>query len=367
VRVIHVEGAGCYGHNGSDDAAFDAALLARSVPGRPVLLKWTREDEHLWEPYGSPAVVKTRASLGSDGHLLDWNHDVWGTSHQSRADADGEHSALLAAGHLASPRPRKPPAPRLFPEFGVHRNATPLYSVPRRRIVKHFVEAMPLRTSSLRTLGGYANVFAIESFMDELALAAGKDPLDFRLAHLDDSRGRAVLTAAAERAGWSTRCVREFGFGRGLGFARYKNQACYAAVIVDLQVDDSTAEARVSHAVIAADAGQIIDPNGLANQLEGGLIQSASWTLKEAVRFDRTRVTSTDWESYPILSFRETPEIETVLLDRPGMPFLGAGEATQGPTAGAIANAVFDALGVRLRDLPFTPERIRDALAAADL
>jgi len=246
---------------------------------------------------------------------------------------------------------------------GIHRNADPLYAEPQRRIVKHFIETTPLRTSSTRSLGAYANVFAIESFMDELAYAAGVDPLEFRLRHLDDGRARAVLSAAAERAGWAQR-RREYGRGTGIGFARYKNQKCYAAVVVDLRVDLSTAEISLERAVIAADAGQIIDPGGLANQLEGGVIQAASWTLKEEVIFDRTRVTSVDWESYPILKLGEAPEVETVLLDRPDEPSVGAGEATQGPTAGAIANAVFDAIGVRLRQIPFTPERVRAAAAA---
>lgn len=362
VRVVHVEGAGCYGHNGSEDAAFDAARLAQVTPGRPVLLKWSREDEHVWEPYGPPAVVSTQASLDAQGQLLDWNLDVCGTTHNSRAFPYGERTALLGAWYLEPPVPRQPAQPFLLPHAGLHRNADPLYAVPRRRIVKHFVAPMPLRTSSMRGLGAYANVFAIESFMDELSLAANVDPLDFRLAHLEDERARAVLTAAAERADWSQRGD-VFGRGRGIGFARYKNLACYAAVIVELTVDDETAEVTIDRAVIAADAGQIVDPAGLANQLEGGVIQSASWTLKERVRFDRTRVLSVDWETYPILTFREVPAIETVLLDRPGAPYLGAGEATQGPTAGAIANAVADAIGVRVRDLPFTPDTIRAAVA----
>ena len=362
VRVIHVEGPGCYGHNGADDAALDAALLARVVPGRPVRLQWTREDEHAWEPYGPAMVVKLQASLDGHGRLLDWNHDVWSNTHMARALPYGDRSALLAAWHRASPLPRPQPFPMLAYHAGIHRNADPLYAVPRRRIVKHFVENTPLRVSSTRSLGAYANVFAIESFMDELAHAAGTDPLDFRLQYLDDVCARAVLQAAAERAGWPRRRT-EFGRGSGIGFARYKNQKCYAAVVVDVRVDLTTAEIRLERAVIAADAGQIVDPSGLANQLEGGVIQSASWTLKEQVVFDRTRVTSVDWESYPILTFTEAPEIETVLLDQPGQPFLGSGEATQGPTAGAIANAIFAAIGVRLRQIPFTPDRVRAAVA----
>jgi nicotinate dehydrogenase subunit B len=363
VRVAHVEGPGCYGHNGADDAALDAALLARAVPGRPVRLQWMREDEHAWEPYGPAMVVKIQASLDDSGRLLDWNHDVWSNTHMARALPYGDHSGLLAAWHRAAPLPRPQPFPMRAYHAGIHRNADPLYAVPQRRIVKHFVENTPLRVSSTRSLGAYANVFAIESFIDELAHAARVDPLEFRLRHLDDARARAVLSAAAERAGW-TRRHGEFGRGRGIGFARYKNQKCYAAVVADVHVDLATAEISVERAVIAADAGQIIDPSGLANQLEGGVIQSASWTLKEQVVFDRTRVTSIDWESYPILKLSEAPEIETVLLDQPGEPALGSGEATQGPTAGAIANAVFDAIGVRLRQIPFTPDRVRAAVAA---
>ena len=365
VRVIHVEGPGCYGHNGADDAALDAALLARAVSGRPVRLQWMREDEHAWEPYGPAMVVKVQASLDDGGHLLDWNHDVWSNTHMARALPYGDRSGLLAAWHRASPLPRPQPFPMLAYHAGIHRNADPLYTVPQRRIVKHFVENTPLRVSSTRSLGAYANVFAIESFMDELAHAACIDPLEFRLRHLDDARARAVLAAAAERAGWTQR-RKEFGRGSGIGFARYKNQKCYAAVVAEVRVDLDTAEIRVERAVIAADAGQIIDPSGLANQLEGGVIQSASWTLKEQVVFDRTRVTSVDWESYPILKFPEVPEIETVLLDQPGEPPLGSGEATQGPTAGAIGNAVFDAIGVRLREIPFTPDRVRAAVAHAE-
>ena len=365
VRVIHVEGPGCYGHNGADDAALDAALLARAVSGRPVRLQWMREDEHAWEPYGPAMVVKVQASLDDGGHLLDWNHDVWSNTHMARALPYGDRSGLLAAWHRASPLPRPQPFPMLAYHAGIHRNADPLYTVPQRRIVKHFVENTPLRVSSTRSLGAYANVFAIESFMDELAHAACIDPLEFRLRHLDDARARAVLAAAAERAGWTQR-RKEFGRGSGIGFARYKNQKSYAAVVAQVRVDLDTAEIRVERAVIAADAGQIIDPSGLANQLEGGVIQSASWTLKEQVVFDRTRVTSVDWESYPILKFPEVPEIETVLLDQPGEPPLGSGEATQGPTAGAIGNAVFDAIGVRLREIPFTPDRVRAAVAHAE-
>jgi CO/xanthine dehydrogenase Mo-binding subunit len=363
IRAIHVEGAGCYGHNGADDAALDASLLARALPGRPVLLKWMRSDEHSWEPYGSAMVVKTQASLSSDGDVIDWNHDVWSYTHSGRPRPLDGASNLLAAWHLASPIRPPQAQPNMGFHSGIHRNADPLYSFPRRRIVKHFAKDSPLRVSSTRSLGAYANVFAIESFMDELSHAAGADPIEFRLRHLEDGRARSVIEAAAERAGWKPNArPAGAGRGRGVGFARYKNQKSYVAVIVDLTVDLATGEIRLKRAFIAADAGQIVDPDGLANQLEGGLIQSASWTLKEAVAFDREGITSIDWDSYPILTFSEVPEIETVLIDRPGEPYLGCGEAAQGPTPAAIANAIFDATGARLRRVPFAPEVVKASL-----
>jgi CO/xanthine dehydrogenase Mo-binding subunit len=362
VRVVHVEGAGCYGHNGADDAALDAALLAHAVPGRPVLLQWMREDENAWEPYGPAMVVKLQAVLDGAGSIAAWSHDVWSYTHMGRPLPYGERSGLLAAWHRERPMPAPRARPSLAEHAGIHRNADPIYDLPERRIVKHFVDDAPLRVSSTRGLGAYANVFAIESFMDELAHASACDPIEFRLRHLADARGRAVIEAAAERAGWGSGARAE-GRGRGIGFARYKNRKCYAAVIVELEVESGSAEIRLDRAVIAADAGQVVDADGLANQLEGGLIQSASWTLKEQVSFDEFRVVSVDWQSYPILTFPEVPEIETVLLNQPGMPSLGSGEAAQGPTPAAIANAVFDAVGLRLRQIPFTPECLRAAAA----
>ena len=229
--------------------------------------------------------------------------------------------------------------------------------------MKHFVTERPLRTSALRSLGAYANVFALESFIDEVAEAAGADRLEYRLSYLEDERARAVLRRAAERIGWPG-ATGDFGHGTGIAFARYKNVMTYAAVAVELHVDDETAEVKLDRVVVAADAGEVIDPSGLRNQLEGGVVQSASWTLKEEVTFDETRVTSTGWDTYPIMSFPEIPPVEVDVIDRPELPPLGAGEATQGPTAAAIANAVHAAIGARVRDLPITPERIRIAVAA---
>jgi CO/xanthine dehydrogenase Mo-binding subunit len=362
IRLIHADGAGCYGHNGADDAALDAALLARAVPGSPVLVQWMRDDEHAWEPYGPAMVVDLRGSLDPSGRVCAWSHEVYSHTHLGRAIPAPGSSSLVAAWHRDPPLPRTRSEPRLEPHAGIHRNADPIYAFPRKRVVKHFVPDPPLRVSSTRSLGAYANVFAIESFMDELALAGGRDPLAFRLAHLDDPRGREVLEAAAARAGW--RIGGGSGRGQGLAFARYKNAKCYAAVVVEVDADRDSGAIRLLRAVIAADAGEVVDPDGLVNQLEGGFVQAASWTLKEEVRFDATRITSRDWESYPILTFADIPEVETVLLDRPGAPFLGAGEATQGPTPAAIANAVAHATGLRLRRIPFTPERMRATASA---
>jgi nicotinate dehydrogenase subunit B len=357
IRAIHVEGPGCYGHNGADDVALDAAVLARAVPGRPVSLKWTRTDEHTWEPYGPATAIRIQASLNAEGDVIDWNHDVWGYTHLGRPRAGGGTSGLLAAWHLAEPFARPEPQPSMGPQVGLHRNADPLYAFPRRRIVKHFLADSPLRTSTLRGLGSYANVFAIESFMDELAHAAGSDPVEFRLRHLEDERARAVIEGAVEKAG-----AKPEGRGRGIAFARYKNRQSYVAIVVDLSVNRDSGHIRLERAVVAADVGQIVNPDGLSNQLEGAIIQAASWTLKEQVAFDRQGVISVDWHSYPILRFREAPRIESVLINRPGQPYLGVGEGANGPVPAAIANAVFDTAGVHLRQIPFTPERVKAAL-----
>lgn len=365
VRVIHMEGSGCYGHNGADDVGLDAALLARAWPGRPVSVKWMRPDEHGWEPYGAAMVVQVQADLDETGTVTDWHHDIWSYPHTTRPRSAGEQSGLLAAWHLEKPFPPIPPKMRFATHFGDYRNADPLYAFPQRRIVTHFVPNSPLRTSAMRSLGGYANVFAIESFMDELAAAAGVDPVEFRLKHLTDERAKAVIEAAATKAGWEPRPrPAETGTGRGLAFGQYKNVQCYAAIVVELHVDQETGTIHLDRAIIAADAGQIVNPDGLSNQLEGGFVQAASWTLAEEVAFDRDGIISQDWDSYPLLRFSGIPMIETVLLNRPTLPFLGSGETTQNPTPAAIANAVYDAVGIRPRQIPFTPDRIKALLEA---
>ena len=365
VRVAHAPGAGCYGHNGADDAAFDAALIARALPGRPVMLKWTRGEEHAWEPYGSCASMDLRANLDGDGRIAAWSHETFSDTYSMRPRPGPNRmgaARLLSTRFLAEPLAPPVMGPAMAPHMGIHRNLDPLYDLPGKRLVKHLVRGMPLRVSALRSLGAYANVFAIESFMDELASEAGCDPVSFRLRHLSDPRGRAVIEAAAARLDPAGADCGQ-GRGRGLGFAQYKNSAAYAAVIMEVSVSDAGA-IRLERCVIAADAGEIVDRAGLAAQLEGGVIQAASWTLHEAVAFDRDGITSRDWDSYPILGFDNVPAFETVLIDPGRQPFLGAGETTAGPTAAAIANAVHAATGLRLRRIPFTPEEVRAAALA---
>jgi len=306
--------------------------------------------------------MKLSGGLDAQGNVVAWSHEVWSYSHNTRpASSSGVN--LLAARHLAKPLAPVPAADVPQPAGGSDRNAIPLYDFGAVKIVKHYITEAPLRTSALRTLGGYANVFALESFVDELAAAAGADPVDFRLRHLRDTRARAVIEAAAQRAGWTAGARSDGARGRGVGFARYKNLACYVAVVADVTVERASGRIRVTRAVAAVDAGQIVNPDGVVNQIEGGIIQSTSWTLKESVRFDRTRVTTRSWADYPIVRFDEVPEVDVMLLNRPDERFLGVGEGSQGPAAAAIANAVANATGRRLRALPFTPERVKAALA----
>jgi nicotinate dehydrogenase subunit B len=359
VRCVHMEGSGCYGHNAADDAAADAALLAMALPDRPVRLQWMREHEHAWEPYGPAMVTTARASLDAGGRIADWQYEVWSNTHSTRPGAAGN---LLAAQHLAKPFTPPPPRPLPQPEGGGDRNAIPLYALRNARVVSHFLPDMPLRVSALRSLGAYMNVFSIESFMDELARAAGADPVEFRLRHLEDARAQDVIRMAAERFGWKAWGKRR-GRGRGFAFARYKNLGAYAAVAFEVEVEQETGQARVVRAVAAVDSGEAVNPDGIRNQIEGGIIQSLSWTTFESVEFDATRILSRDWSGYPIMRFGSLPDsVEVHVIDRPGQPFLGTGEAAQGPAAACLANAVADATGVRIRELPLSPRRVKAAL-----
>jgi CO/xanthine dehydrogenase Mo-binding subunit len=360
VRIIHAEGAGCYGHNGADDAAADAALIARAVPGRPVRVQWMREQEHAWEPYGPAMLMEVEAALDQNGRITNWNYDLWSNTHSTRPGGAG---ALLAARHVADSFAPEPAKLKITPSGNGDRNSDPLYTFPNKRILWHFLPDMPIRVSALRALGAYANVFALESFMDDLAIEAGADPVEFRLHHLDDPRARTVVEQAADRFGWSDAQL-PAGQGRGFAFARYKNHAAHLALALAVEVDRDTGRVRVARAVAAIDSGEIVNPDGIRNQTEGGIIQAMSWTLYEQVSFDDTRITSIDWASYPILRFASVPDsVEVHVIERPGEPFLGTGEAAQGPTVAAIRNAIRDATGIKLYDLPFTRDRIRGAIA----
>ena len=362
VQVHHVDGAGCYGHNGADDVAGDAALLARAVPGHPVRLQWTREDELSSAPVGAAMLARIEAQVDAQGRICQWRHDTWSTGHSMRPGRAPvpvlRAASLLAAGFEPQVAVNMP----LAVGGGAERNAQPIYDLPRLEVFSHRKLQMPIRTSSLRSLGAHLNVFAIESFMDELAERAGIDPLAFRLQHLSEPRCRAVLERVALRSGWARRSGGE-GRGLGLGLARYKNTGafCAAAALVD-----AGAQLSVERLWLAVDVGRVVNADGVIHQIEGGAIQTVSWVLKEQVRFDRQRLLTRSWEDYPILRFSEVPQVEVDLIDRPELPSLGAGEATHGPVAAAIANAVHQALGVRMRSMPINAETIaREALSEA--
>ncbi|HEY2863921.1 MAG TPA: molybdopterin cofactor-binding domain-containing protein [Casimicrobiaceae bacterium] len=359
VQCVHVEGSGCYGHNAADDAAADAALIARAFLDRPVRVQWMREQEHAWEPYGPAMLTSAKAALDSGGNIVAWEYEVTSNTHSMRPGGAGN---LLPAWHLE--KPFAPAAPRSIPlpEGGGDRNAIPLYRLPNARVVHRFVPAMPVRVSALRSLGAYMNIFSIESFVDELALAAGADPVEFRLRHLDDARARDVVSLAASRFDWPSN-GKIPGRGRGFAFARYKNLGAYLALALEVDLARETGDVRILRVVAAVDSGQAVNPDGIRNQVEGGIIQSASWTLHEAVEFDTTAIKSTDWSRYPILRFPEIPErVEVHVIDRPGEAFLGTGEAAQGPTAAAIGNAIANASGARIRELPFDRRRVKAAV-----
>jgi CO/xanthine dehydrogenase Mo-binding subunit len=355
ITVFHRQGAGCYGHNSADDAAFDAAFVAMRVPNRTVRVQWSREDEFSAAPLGSAMVVGLRAVLDANSRPADWTIEIWSPVHAQRPGMNGSANFVGAQA-----LPDAPPPPAEINDVadaaggGATRNGQALYDLPRHTLVHHLLPRVPVRTSSLRGLGAFANVFAIESFMDELAETAGEDPVAYRLSLTSDPRAREVIETAAEMSGWIGAPTGE-GRARGFGFARYKNRAAYAAMVAEVEVDE---EVRVTRVWAAVDAGLVINPDGAANQIEGGIIQATSWALKERVRFEGGRIASDTWGGYPILHFSEVPEVEIRFIERPDEPALGLGEASLGPTAAAIGNAVGRALGTRIRDLPLTRERI---------
>jgi CO/xanthine dehydrogenase Mo-binding subunit len=374
VRCIHVEGSGCYGHNAADDVAADAALIARAMPGRTVRVQLMREQEHTWEPFGPAMTTHASASLDANGTIVDWRYELWSNTHNNRIDNAGR---LLPAQLLAQPFTPAPPQPIPMPEGGGDRNSIPLYRLPNLQVQSHFLPDMPIRVSAMRSLGAHMNIFAIESLMDELALVAQADPVEFRLKHLDDPRARDVIELAAQRFGWQKRVPAAGqssragaspagGESRGVGFAfaKYKNLMAYCAIAMDIAIDRDTGRVDIERVVAAIDCGQIVNPDGVRNQVEGGILQTTSWTLYEQTTFDTRCITSYDWGTYPIMRFSSMPKrVEVHLIDRPGLPFLGVGEAAQGPAAAVLANAIADATGARIRDLPLAGARLKAALA----
>ncbi|WP_315833763.1 xanthine dehydrogenase family protein molybdopterin-binding subunit [Bradyrhizobium prioriisuperbiae] len=361
VRVIHAQGSGCYGHNGADDVALDAALLARNR-NAPVMCLWSRADELSWSPFGAPMRIALGGAIDDTGSIVEWTHEVWSPSHNSRPGSGGDGVNLLAAWSLEEPHPSAllNDVPR--PYGGGDRNAVPLYRLGKRSVTRHLMPQGPLRSSAMRSLGAHGNVFAIESFMDELAAVAQVDPVEFRLRHLDDPRAIAVIKAAAERAGWDPAEPGGEGIGRGIAFSRYKNVGAYYAAVAFVEITETV---RLRRVVGAVDAGEVIHRNGLLNQVEGGVVQAASWALKEKIGWTDDGFAVRSWADYPILNFSETPEIDTVIVEPPSQAALGAGECAAGPIAGAIGNAIAHALGVRVRDLPLTAERIEQAINAS--
>ncbi len=365
VHVIFVEGSGCYGHNGADDVAGDAALLSQAVR-RPVRVQWTRADEHGWNPKGPAMLMRVKGGLDEKGKVVAWEYQVWTATHVTRPGAIGQARNLLA-GQLAN---RMTPT---GPMLGGDRNAATPYSFPNKRCVTHWIHTDDaiLRPSALRGLGSFANIFANESFVDELAAAAGQDPVQFRLAYLSDPRAINVINAAAKQARWKRRSwsapkltADGVHTGRGISYLRYENQNTYVATAAEVEVEPKTGTVRVKRVVVAHDCGLVINPNGLKNQIEGAVLQGISRTLKEELKFNSMGITSLDWMSYPIITFPEVPEVEIVLLNHPHEPAVGAGEPAIAGVSAALANAVFDATGARIRTGPLTQERVKSALAA---
>lgn len=361
VTVFHRHGSGAYGHNTADDCAFDAAYLAMRHPGRTVRVQWPREDEFGGAPISTAMAIKLRAVLDAGNKPADWSIEIWSPPHAQRPGMNG-NSNLAGAAALPNAPPLNPlgdvPDDR---GGGATRNAVAIYDLPNHRLIHHLLPEVPIRTSSLRGLGAWANVFAIESFIDELAEIAGVDPVSYRLSLLSDPRPRKVVETAARMSGWFEAKSLPEGRARGVGFARYKNIASFAAVVVELEVEN---EIRLKKVWCAADAGLVIAPDGAKNQLEGGIIQGASFVMREQIKFEDGRVATKTWEDYPILRFSDIPEIEIELIDNPDEPTLGLGEASVGPTGAAIGNALARALGKRIRDLPLTRERIMATLLA---
>lgn len=358
IALEHVDGPGCYGLTCSDDAALLAAIAARAVPGRPVRLQFSVQDEFAWDPHGPAMVGDLEAGLDDTGSIAAWKYHVISDTHSTRANGDGDR--LLAAWLVRDGVER----PWIDVSEPSARNGLPLYDVPVADVTSYSVRA-PLRTGPLRSLGSFFNVFATESFVDELAELAGADPVEFRLRHLRDRRAARVLELAAERAGWKPH-VGPSGRGLGVALARYKDTKGYTAEVAEVQVDREQGTFDVRRVVVACDAGTVVNPDGLCNQLEGGVIQGLSRTLHEELHLTPHGARELDWTTYPRLRFGEVPTVDVLLVNRPGDRPLGVGECSTPLVPAAVANALDDALGVRLRRLPLTPENLRRRLEELD-
>ena len=362
VRCMYVEGSGCYGRNGHEDAAADAALLAKAV-GRPVRVQWSRADEHGWDPKGPPTLIDLRAGLDSSGTVTAWDSEFFMPQQTPKM-----FLVPLVAATLSGL-----PADETVAPGNIHQNSNIPYKFANINIVCHRLETTPFRPSWIRTPGRMQNTYANECFIDELAAAAGADPIDFRLKYLDpnDKRGIEVLDRVAALAKWDKRPSPKKGqsgdvvTGRGVSYCKYELVRTYIAAVAEVEVKRSTGDIRVTRFYVAHDCGQIINPDGIRNQIEGNVIQTVSRTLKEELKFNRSTVTSLDWVSYPILTFPEVPEIVMDLIDRPTEKPWGVGEPSAAVVPSAISNAVFDATGARLRSVPYTPDKVRKVLRGA--
>ncbi len=362
VTVVHRQGAGCYGHNSADDAAFEAAFVAMRHPGRHVRVQWAREEEFTAASVGPAQGVRLAAVVDEAGRPADWTIELWSPVHGRRPGMNGRSNFLLAdAASGAEPEPDELADVPDGIGGGATRNAVAYYDLPRHRMIHHILDGVPLRASTLRGLGAHLNTFAIEGFLDNLAEMAGEDPVAYRLAIVRDERQRRVIEEAAAMSGWPGTDEPGSGRAMGFGFGRYKNTAAYMAAVAEVEVEE---EVRVTRVWAAVDTGLVVNPDGAANQVEGGIVQAVSWTLKERLRFAEGRVVSDNWGDYPILRFTEVPEIEIRFTGTPDMPTLGIGETAVGPTAAALGNAVARALGARIRDLPLSRERIMETLLA---
>ena len=357
VRCIYIEGSGCYGRNGHEDAAADAALLAKET-GLPVRVQWMRHDEHGWDPKGPPTLYDYRAAIDDKGIVLAWESEVF------IPDRPKEFAVTLLPAELAGL-----PKDDAFPGNIQQSLAIP-YTIPHIKATAHWLAETPFRPSWIRTPGRMQNTFANESFVDELAAAVGMDPLDFRLRNLNDPRGVELLQRLAKLANWPSRTGRveqagDVVKGRGVSYVKYELVRTYVGVVADVEVDKKTGKVAVKKFYVAHDCGQIINPDGLKNQIEGNVVQTTSRTLLEELQFDRAKVTTVDWKTYPILKFPDVPDVAIDLIDRPTEKPWGAGEPTAAVVPSAIANAIFDATGARLRSVPFTPEKVLAMLPKA--